>query len=254
MKKCLLVAFFLICAIMPVFAQNTRINHKNTIGWFNYFGTFNFSNKFSLHTEYQLRRNQLISERQQNLLRVGLNFNLNSKFVFRMGYAHVETFPYGEYPINVFGKDFIEHRIYEMVQLSHKKGIVDLSHRFILEQRFIGRYSSVNINYEDEFPLFNRARYMLRLQFPLRGRKIKDKTPYLAVYDEIFIGFGNNANVFDQNRFGILVGYSLSQMFRIEGGYINQTLQFGRKINNQDVFQINNGLLINGIFNLDFTD
>lgn len=254
MKRHLLVALFLISVSIPVVSQNTRINHNNTIGWYNYFGTFKLANKFSLHTEYQLRRDQLILERQQNLLRLGLNFNFNSKVMFRMGYANIKTFPYGEYPINVFGKDFIEHRIYEMVQLSHKKGIVNLAHRFILEQRFVGRYSSVSIKDEDEFPLFNRARYMLRLQFPLRGREIKDRTPYLAVYDEIFIGFGDNPNVFDQNRIGILVGYSFNKNLRIEGGYINQTLQFARKISNQDVFQINNGLLLNGIINLNFTD
>ena len=234
-------------------AQNTRLNTNNSIGWYNYFGTFKLSNKFGLHTEYQWRRNDLITSSQQNLLRVGVNYQLNPRVLFRAGYALIETFPYGEIPINGLGRDFTEHRIFEMVQLSHKEGKVDISHRFMLEQRFVGRYSSANVTTEDEFPLFNRMRYMVRLQVPLKGNEIKDKTPYIAFYDEILIGFGKNvnANIFDQNRIGILLGYRFNKNLRIEGGYLNQTLQFGRQIGGQSVFQNNNGIILNTNFNFD---
>ena len=234
-------------------AQNTRLNTNNSIGWYNYFGTFKLSNKFGLHTEYQWRRNDLITSSQQNLLRVGVNYQLNPRVLFRAGYALIETFPYGEIPINGLGRDFTEHRIFEMVQLSHKEGKVDISHRFMLEQRFVGRYSSANVTTEDEFPLFNRMRYMVRLQVPLKGNEIKDKTPYIAFYDEILIGFGKNvnANIFDQNRIGILLGYRFNKNLRIEGGYLNQTLQLGRQIGGQSVFQNNNGIILNTNFNFD---
>jgi hypothetical protein len=108
---------------------------------------------------------------------------------------------------------------------------------------------------EDEFPLSHRARYMVRLQIPLKGREIKDKTPYIAAYDEVFVGFGKNvnANVFDQNRIGILLGYRFTKNIRIEGGYLNQTLQLGRQINGQTIFQNNNGFIINSNFNIDLT-
>ena len=112
-----------------------------------------------------------------------------------------------------------------MVQLSHKEGVIDFSHRFMLEQRFVGRYSSSNQTTEDEFPFLNRLRYMVRLQIPLNAKEMKDKTAYIALYDEIFVGFGKNvnANVFDQNRTGILLGYRFNKNVRIEGGYLNQT-------------------------------
>jgi hypothetical protein len=175
--------------------------------------------------------------------------------MFRVGYAWIETFPYGEYPINGYGKDFTEHRIFEMVQLSHKEGIVDFSHRFMLEQRFIGKYSSPNQTTEDNFQLLNRLRYMIKLQLPFKGTEIKDQTPYLSLYDEIFIGFGENvnANVFDQNRIGVLLGYRINKNIRIEGGYLNQTLQYGRQINGQPVFQYNHGLIINANLTIDLT-
>ena len=52
---------------------------------------------------------------------------------------------------------------------------------------------------------------------------INNKTPYVAIYDEIFVGFGKNVNenVFDQNRLGIVIGYNFSPNFKIEAGFLN---------------------------------
>ncbi len=235
--------------------QNNRLNTHQTIGWYNLFATFKLTDKVGLHTEYQWRRDNFITARQQSLVRVGVNYQLNPRVLFRAGYAWVETFPYGQIPINGLGRDFTEHRLFEMVQLSHKEGKVDFSQRFMLEQRFVGRYSSPNVEKEDKFPLLNRVRYMTRVQFPLKGKEIKDGTPYAAIYDEIFIGFGKNvnANVFDQNRLGILLGYRFNKRVRIEAGYLNQILQLGRQINGQNVFQNNSGLIINANFNIDLS-
>jgi len=186
-------------------------------------------------------------------LRLGLNYQLHPAVQVRVGYGWIETFPYGEYPLNGFGKQFTEHRIFQMAQLSQKVGKVDFSHRFMLEQRFVGKYSDAQATKESEFPLLYRMRYMVRMQVPLKGNEIQDKTPYLAVYDEVFVGFGENvnANVFDQNRIGVLLGYRFSKNFRLEGGYLNQTLQYGRLINGKNGFQNNNGLIINSNINLD---
>jgi len=236
-------------------AQNTRLSNYNTIGWYNYFGTFKVSQKFGIHTEYQFRRTEIVTEWQQSLLRVGVNYQLNPKIQFRLGYAWIETFSYGEIPINGMGRDFTEHRLFQMATLTDKVSIVDLSHRFMLEQRWVGRYSNANFTNEDEFPLLNRFRYMFRLQIPLKGKETIDKTPYLSIYDEIFIGFGDNVNenIFDQNRIGILLGYRFSSLVRIEAGYLNQILQLGREVNNRNVFQRNNGIIVNVNFNIDLT-
>lgn len=254
-KNYLLVLIFLIGTLQSVIGQNNRINNNNSIGWYNFFGTFKISEKFGIHTEYQWRRNEMITQWQQSLLRIGVNYNLNSRVLFRVGYGWIETYPYGKIPINGMSRNFTEHRIFEMVQLNHKEGIVDFSHRFMFEQRFVGRYSSINEPTEDEFPLLNRIRYMIRVQVPLKGNEIKDKTPYLAFYDEIFIGFGKNVNmnVFDQNRIGLLLGYRFNKNIRIEGGYLNQTVQLGRQIEGKNVFQNNNGIILNTNLNFDLT-
>lgn len=249
LKNIFAITFFWIS--LTSFSQNTRKNEANQIGWYNYFGTFKINKKYSIHSEYQLRRTNYITDKQQGLLRVGLNYQLNSKVQFRLGYAWIETFPYGETPINGLGKDFTEHRIFQAVTLSDKLSIVEMSHRFMLEQRFVGRYSSANLDSEDEFPFLNRFRYMFRMQIPLKGENIVDKTPYLAMYDEIFVGFGPNVNenIFDQNRIGVLLGYKFNSNLRLEAGYLNQTVQLGREVNQQNVFQNNNGFIINTLIN-----
>ena len=251
MNKIKLLIAIVVACFSPISAQNTRLTVHEKIGWYNYFGTFKLSEKVGLNTEYQWRRENYISNWQQSLLRVGINYHINSRVFFRIGYAWVETFVYGELPINSLGKDFSEHRIFQMIQFSHKEGRLDLQHRFMLEQRFIGKYNSILSEKEDEFPLLNRMRYMFRFQIPLKGVEIADCTPYLAVYDEVFIGFGKNvaANIFDQNRIGVLLGYKFSKNLKVEAGYLNQILQFGRLVNGKNVFQNNKGLIINVNFN-----
>lgn len=142
-----------------------------------------------------------------------------------------------------------------MIQLSNKEGLFQFSHRFMLEQRWVGKYSRIDVDREDEFSLMHRMRYLFRVQIPLNGKEMKDHTPYLALYDEIFIGFGENvnANVFDQNRLGVLCGYNFNKKLRLEAGYLNQILQFGRQINHQNVFQYSQGLIVNFNINLDLT-
>ncbi len=239
-----------------MFSQNnSRINDNNNIGWFNFNSTFKVSSKFNLNLEYQWRRDDLVKKWQQSLLRIGVSYNLNPNIQLRVGYGWIETFPYGDYPINPYSKNFTEHRIYEMVTLNNKLSIVDFSHRFMLEQRWVGRYSNADLTHEDEFLLMNRLRYMIRLQIPLIGKSIEDKTPYLATSNEIFIGFGQNVNenIFDQNRFAVLMGYRCNKNLKFEVGYLNQTLQLGREIGGRNVFQNNNGFIISTIMNFDFT-
>ena len=252
--KLLFSTLFLVFISQSVSGQN-RISNHNNIGWYAYNGTFKLDSKFSIHTEYQWRRNDYIQTWQQSLLRLGINYQANSNLQLRLGYAWAETFPYGEIPINGMGKDFTEHRIYEMATVSDKIGKIDLSHRFMLEQRWVGRYSNASLMSDDQYPFLNRARYMIRLQMPLKGTSITDKTPYAAVYDEVMIGFGKNVgeNIFDQNRIGILLGYKFNNMIRLEGGYLNQIVQLGREVEGKNVFQYNNGFIISANFNFDFS-
>ncbi|MBX2893155.1 MAG: DUF2490 domain-containing protein [Saprospiraceae bacterium] len=256
--RTLLTTMLLAAFSASLFAQNTRLNDHNNIGWWATFGTFKFSEKWGLHAEYQWRRENFVTDWQQSLLRLGANHQVNPKIQLRLGYAWIETYPYGDYPINALGRDFTEHRIFQMLTLTDKPGRLDFTHRFMLEQRWIGRYTSPEVTREDEYFFVNRLRYMFRMQYPLKGNTLDDGEFYAAAYDEIFIGFGKNVNenVFDQNRIGLLLGYRFGPKLRIEGGYFNQILQLPREItlpgesNGRNVFQRNSGFIVNAYLNL----
>lgn len=227
-------------------AQNTRINDRNTIGWYATNATIKLNNKFSVHAEYQWRREGLVAQWQQSLFRTGLNYKLNEHVTLRGGYAWIETFNYGDIPLQAAGKTFTEHRTFQMALLTQRSGTLDLLHRFMLEQRWIARYFNAASVKPDEWFYVNRLRYMIRLQHALKGTTLEDKEPYAAVFNEIFFGFGKNVNenVFDQNRIGVLLGYRFNKHLRIEGGFLNQILQLPREINGRNVFQYNSGLSI----------
>lgn len=235
----------------PTFSQNTRITDPNTIGWYALTANVKLNKSWNLSTEVQWRRDEFISEPMQNLLRTGIGYTVNPKLNVRAGYALAETYNYGDIPLNNLGRQFTEHRAWQMLNLSDKIKSFELSHRFMLEQRWIGRYSNAQVQKEDQFIFGNRFRYMLRVQVPLKGNTMADNTPYFAVYDELLIGFGKNVNenVFDQNRFGALLGYRFSSKTRIEGGYLNQIAQLSREVEGRNVFQNNKGIIVSTILN-----
>lgn len=231
-------------------AQNTRINTYEQIGWYNYFGTYGVGKKISLHTEYQWRRADYLLESQQGLLRLGFNYQINPRLLLRLGYGNIETYAYGDIPIQSLGLNFSEHRAFGILQMSDKMGAVNISHRWMMEQRWIENYQVLGSDIQSVFKRTNRMRYMLRLSAPI-GTKNKNNF-YWAVYDEIFIGWGKNVqnNIFDQNRLGILIGKNISSNIKLEMGYLNQIVQFGRRIGNNNIFQYNNGIIVN--FQLDY--
>lgn len=211
-------------------AQNTpsvRENTTNTNAWFMYFGNHKFSKSFGLHAEVQVRRNDVIQNWQQLLLRTGLDY-YTSQVRYTIGYAFVETYPYGEYPV---AHAFPEHRMWQQALVSNGVGRVKLSHRYRLEQRWLG--NSVTGEFENG-RYENRFRYMVRANIPLQGKTIEPKKFYLGFYEEVFINFGNEVgyNIFDQNRLYGALGYHLGKIGRIEVGYLYQLIQQRRLLLN----------------------
>jgi len=242
MKKISLI--LLTCITLTAHAQN-RISDHNSIGWYALFLSPKINDKFSGHLDYQWRRTDIINNWQQSLLRVGLNYKINSQVSAQLGYGWIKTFVYGDYSIIAVPKPFPEHRIYEQLQVVTPVGKTTLTHRLRLEQRWLGRFKSMDSKKADDWIFLNRFRYMPRLDVPIY------KKLYAAMYDEIFIGFGKQVgeNVFDQNRFALLLGYKFNKTVRMEGGFFSQIVQLPREIDNKNVFQYNNGIVINTYLN-----
>jgi opacity protein-like surface antigen len=232
-------------------AQNDRVNDFNNINWLQTFNTISLNKKWSLHLEYQWRRTEGLKNWQQSLLRIGTNYKLNDNVTAHLGYGWIETFSYGDYPIANNGT-FPEHRIYEQISFRQPVNKFLFTHRFRIEQRWLGRVkagTAGNREIEDWFFL-HRFRYQFRTQYPLWAKG--DKQAYAAAADELFIGAGKNlgTNIFDQNRLFLLAGYRFNKRFALEAGYLNQTLQQGRRINNSTIIQRNNGWVLASYLNL----
>jgi Protein of unknown function (DUF2490) len=243
LRKNLIIVFFFITAVS--FAQNDRYNDYNNLVWLQSFNTIKLNNKWSLHAEYQWRRDNGLKDWQQSLLRIGGNYKIIDNVIVHVGYAWVETFPYGKFPIASNGT-FTEHRLYEQLTLRQSINKFLLTHRFRIEQRWLGRVKAGTDREIEEWLFLHRFRYQFRTQYNF------NKKWYGAFADEIFIGAGKNVgvNIFDQNRIFALAGYKVNSKLSVEAGYFNQTLMQGRRINNQTIVQRNNGLVVSSILNL----
>ena len=246
-SKYIIFSAALILYAVPSFSQEPRLADHNTVGWFAYTGTFKIKSKLAIHTEYQWRRADGIKNWQQGLLRTGINYAVRKDISLNAGYAFAQTYTYGDYPV-AFA--FPEHRIYEQVVIKNPVGSIDLSHRFTLEQRFVGRVTMPNGIKNTEYFFLNRMRYRVRGEIPLHKKEAAKKPWSIIAQDEVFIGWGKNmgTNIFDQNRLAVLLGYRLNKNIKIEAGYLNQILQQGRRINGSPVFQYNNGFMLSAHF------
>lgn len=210
---------FLLCVLTnAAYSQTTRTYAKNSNAWIMYFGNHKFSEKFGLHAEAQFRRHDFFSDDQQLLLRAGLDYYAGENYRFTVGYAFVETHPYGDFAV---ANAFPEHRIWQQLLTTQKLGNFGLSHRFRLEQRMLGNAQTgefANGRYE------NRMRYMAKLT---RNITSGPRPVFLALYDEVMLNFGPNVayNIFDQNRLYGAIGFTLSDSFKLEAGYLYQLVQ-----------------------------
>lgn len=207
-------------------SAQTRLQTHNANGWFMYFGDHPVRDtKWGVHLEGQWRRHDVAANWQQLLFRPAVNYQIHPNVSLTAGYAFVDTHRYGAYPVN---RAFLEHRVFQQAQVVNKVGKVTMSHRYRLEQRFLGQ--------NNEWRHENRFRYMVRLQIPIRGKWS------MALYGEPMINFGKNvgANVFDQNRLYAAAVYQAHKHARLELGYLEQTLQQrnGRIFENNHTFQV----------------
>lgn len=183
-----------------------------------YFGNHKITERYGLHAEVQFRRNDIVDNAQQVLLRTGIDYYTKANNRFTVGYAYVKTYPYGDFPVP---NAFPEHRLWEQFLTSQNLGKVRLSHRYRLEQRMIGNASTgkfENGRYE------NRFRYMAKASINIT----KGNRPvFAAFYDEIFINFGKEVayNIFDQNRLYAALGCTISPSLTLEAGYLYQMVQ-----------------------------
>jgi len=202
--------FYLICSVfisINVKGQNSVEKAENELGnWLMYFGTHKISEKYSLHYETQLRNYEIISNFNQLLPRVGLNYHIDENSIVTAGYAFIPT--QNEFDKG-WGKEMVtENRIWEQFILRNSINRVKIRHRYRLEQRWVKAGDITNYK--------NRARYMLSLKFPIS--KNEESPLFISFYDEIFLNISDNP--FDQNRLFAALGFQVNKQMNIQLGYL----------------------------------
>ena len=249
-----IIGFLALCFFLSdqrAYSQNDRVQDYNNTNWLQSINTISVGKKWSIHAEYQWRRTNGLKYWQQSILRTGVNYKVSNDVTVHAGYAWIETFSYGDFPLASAGV-FPEHRLYEQGSIRQALGKTLLTHRFRIEQRWLGRVKpgTEGDRQIESWAFLHRFRYQARLQQPLWNSKKKQL--YGVAADEIFIGAGKNVgtNIFDQNRLFLLVGLKFNKSVSIEAGYFNQTLQQGRRVNDKTIMQRNNGIVLSSYLNL----
>lgn len=213
------IIFYTICM---VFISNNVKGQKieeNLGSWFMYFGTHKLSEKYSLHYETQLRNYEIVSNFNQLLPRVGLNYHIDENTSLTAGYAFIPT-------QNIFdlGWDeqiITENRIWEQFILRNSINRIKIRHRYRLEQRWIKKVDIIQISNNTSLSEFstsykNRARYMLSVKLPIS--KNEDSPLFISLYDEIFLNISDSP--FDQNRLFAALGYQINKQMNFQVGYL----------------------------------
>lgn len=209
-------------------------------GWVATFTNIKIGKKTNFVNDMQWRSSDRLHHTQTLLLRGGLGVRLSGHSSVAAGYAFIQS----RRTSNGVTGYTPEHRTWQQFIYTHRLGPFYTSHRFRLEQRFIARTAIVTNELERTgFNYANRFRYFIRNQLPFHRQATFRKGSYAALQNEVFLNFGNTANVngktFDQNRFYVAIGYRLNTKIDIETGYLNQYVNGrGSNFTNNHVAQL----------------
>ena len=204
----LLIALF----SFNLFNSNGQVDESKTGGWYMYFfNTSHEKSKIGFQGDVQYRNWNIAGDLEQLLLRGGVTFKPEKANIkFTLGYGNITTGAFGE-----DNSTINESRIYQEALFPTKIGDrFYLNHRLRYEQRFV-----------EEQTIRTRYRYNLFVNVALNQKEMKEKTIYLALYDELFInGTGMpGQSIFDRNRAYIALGYVLKKGMKFQLGIMNQT-------------------------------
>ncbi|WP_397446865.1 DUF2490 domain-containing protein [Polaribacter sp. R77954] len=188
--------------IFIFFKSQAQTSSENKLGtWYMYNGSHKLSEKYSLKTSFHVRYFEFITEYQQEIYRLGLNYKINPNFNFTLGSVYSIT----DSSYKTDAPDLYEYRFYQDLNLKDNWGNFGIKHRVRLAQRFRRK------NFENKTT--HRIRYGLFLSYPI-SQKL---TTY--GFNEIFIKFATKA--FGQNRTGFGFLQKLTKQIKLKLGYMH---------------------------------
>lgn len=247
-KKGVMVMLFLICIGLSGSAQQREIA-RSTNGWLMLNSKLQVHQKWSISGEIHLRRADVYKEWQQFIARPAINYAFNPHLQASLGYSYVKNFPYGEQPIRI---PLTENNIWQQILLKHNLGKVAISHRYRLEERFIGTiqqtgaevYEQVGTEYAQRF------RYRLTTSFPLLSLGDQKRLSAL-IFDELWINMEDQLIVssFNQNWFYVGLEYQFNKWRKVQLGFLDQLIRKADGVHYERNPCISLGLFFN--FNLE---
>jgi hypothetical protein len=216
-------------------AQSTRVTRAENNVWLTSTADVWVTPTWGAQAEVLYERSDLGAKPQAVELRLGAQHQLHSGARLAVGGTFIHTSPYGPFPSRA---PFQEYRAWEQATIDQRLGVVSLTHRYRLEERFIMR--PVGDATDPTYTL--RARYQLRASVPLT-RPSARRSVYAAAWDEVFVGLGPHTpnNVLDQNRVFVGGGARWSPLLRTDLGYMNQVIlrASGTQIENNHTVLLN---------------
>jgi hypothetical protein len=197
--------------------------------WLSYFGDQPFTDTLALHLEGSYRHTFPFNHPEQYMLRGGLTVDHGHGLSSLFAYTYLVSDPFEGRALSPPASGAQpEHRILEQLQFEHpligpgeKHGEkhLTLTHRFRLEQRWLGKATEgVGVT---QWNFAERARYRLTARIPFKTASSPIVPNYVSVFNEVYTGFGPHsgrspfyANV-DYGAFG----WNLGSMFAFELGY-----------------------------------
>lgn len=229
MRNFLLFSFLLFILNGKLSAQT---QHQNT-GWFMFLNNTKFNDKWGLQFDLQVRSVDDWSNVRNTLVRPAIQYFINDQNNVALGYLWQTT----QNRLNGNSNNFLhEHRIFEQYIFNHRLKSIYASHRFRVEQRFIGR-----ANDDDVFS--QRFRYFFRFIQPIKKTEAAfTNGVFVALQNEIFLNIQNkhqlNNSFFDQNRLYMASGYRFSKKIDLEVGYMNQAVKNISNHTNNNIIQL----------------
>ena len=200
-------SFFLSLFTLGSFVGNAQTVFQEGQGmWLMFFNRTEIAEKWSIHTEIQDRSYAIGHDKEQLLIRGGMNYHLKKNLWITAGYGYIESYP----PDDALGNTVLEHRIWQQGLYFHTLGRFFVEHRGRVEQRFVGA------DYRD------RIRYRLLVNAPINKDRMGPKTLFISVYDEVFFHLENSP--YDRNRFYTALGYQFNRSVNVQAGWLAQNV------------------------------
>lgn len=216
-KYHLVIFILLVISAGRISAQGKTVKRSNQ-QWVQYYGQFKLSQKWGINADAGFRWEDSFKKRLQYISRVGIGYQLNSRFRLATGFANL-----GSYGGSSLSK--LEFRTYEEISAGYQYNKVGINHRFRVEERYYK--SVVNGDILSGYNFNFRLRYQISANIPLINFENPEQKLFLNVADEIFVNAGSEIvyNLLDKNRFVIGPAFQFSKKLTIGLSYTHQFSQ-----------------------------